>query len=235
MRLAGGVFNDGHAVGQHGGQHDVHGSAHRDNVQIDLGAAHPSAPALGVDKSAADIHIGAHGHKALDVLVDGTHAEIATAGHGHLGTAKAAQQGADQVVGGADLPGQHLGHLPVVDMGTVDLHGGAVDGAYIGAQLLKNVQDQRHIGDLGNIFNPAHPIHQQGGGYDGDSGVFRTADLDLSVQRLTAANQILCQSCTLYSGREPPARNGRKGLVVVLQSQCPAAGHAHLHYSISEM
>ena len=38
--LLGRVFDDGGALCQHGGHHDVHGGAHGDNVQIDV--AHPS-------------------------------------------------------------------------------------------------------------------------------------------------------------------------------------------------
>ena len=74
--LLGGVLNDSQAVGQHGRQHDVHGGAHRDDVQIDLGAAHAAVFGLGMDVAAPHIHVGPHGHKALDVLVNGPSAEV---------------------------------------------------------------------------------------------------------------------------------------------------------------
>ena len=72
---------------------------------------------------------------------------------------------------------------------------------------MQDAQTQGHVGDLGNIFNAAHAVHQQSGGNDGDRGVLGAADLDLAVQRLAAADQILRQTYTFHSGRGAPARN----------------------------
>ena len=195
MGLFGGVFNDGHAVGQHAGQHDVHGGAHGHHVQVDLTAGQTSAGDLGADQAVAHIHIGAHGHKALDVLIDGPSAQITAAGQGHLGPAEAAQQGAHQVVAGADLAGQLIGNLTVADVGAVDVYGGAVDGAHVRPQLLKDLEDQGDVADLGNVLNTADPVHQQGGGDDGNGGIFCAADGDGSVKGRSALNLILIQTC----------------------------------------
>ena len=69
-------------------------------------------------------------------------------------------------------------------------------------QLPQDLEDQGHIADLGNIFNAADPVHQQGGGDDGDSGVFGSADLNGSMERMSALNQIFGQSCTLFKRNE---------------------------------
>ena len=38
MGFLGGVFDDGQAIRQGGGQHNIHGGPHRYHVQVDLGA-----------------------------------------------------------------------------------------------------------------------------------------------------------------------------------------------------
>ena len=192
--LLGGVLNDRQAVGQHGRQHDVHGGAHRDDVQIDLGAAHAAVFGLGMDVAAPHIHVGPHGHKALDVLVNGPSAEVTAARRGHLGGAEPAQQRPNKVIRGADFPRQLLRHTGVADVGAVHVHRGAVDGAHIGAQLLQNIQNQCHVADLGNVLNAAYPVHQQGGGDYGDGGILRAADVNFSKKRLSAMDHIFCQS-----------------------------------------
>ena len=67
------------------------------------------------------------------------------------------------------LPGQLIGGSGGADAAGVDLHCMAVDDADAGTQMLQNLQGQRHIGDLGDIFDPADPVHQQSGGND-DNG-----------------------------------------------------------------
>ena len=194
MGLLGGVFDDGHAVGQGGGQHNVHGGPHRDDVQIDLPpgqAAPPGDP--GVDQAVAHVHLGPHGHEALDVLVHGPAAQVAAAGQGDLGPAEPAEQRPHKVIAGSDLSGQLVGDLAVADVGAVHLHRGPVDYPHVGPQLPEDLEDQRHIADLGDVLNAADAVHQQGGGNDRDGGVFGAADLDGSMEGVSPLNQILGQ------------------------------------------
>ena len=194
MRLLGGVLNDGHTVGQGGGQHDIHGGTHGHHIQIDLSAGQPAAPGhLGIDQAVSDLHLGPHGYKALDMLVDGPSAQIAASGQGHFRPAEAAQKGAHQIVAGADPAGQLIGHLAVADMGAVHVHRGPVHRLHVGAQLPQNLEDQRNVADLRNVFNAADPVHHQGGGNNGNSGVFRSADLDGPMEGLAPADLILGQ------------------------------------------
>ena len=194
MGLLGGVLDDGHAICQGGGQHDVHGGPYRDHVQIHLAAGQTAAAGdLGADQAVAHVHVGPHGHKALDVLVDGPSAQVAAPGQGDLRPAKAAQQGPHQVIAGADLPGQVIGHLAVADVGAVHVHRILVHRLYVGTQLLKDLEDQRHVADLGDILNAAHPVHHQGGGDNGHSGILRAADLNGPVEGATPMDLILRQ------------------------------------------
>ena len=122
--------------------------------------------------------------------VNGPRAQITAAGHGHLRGAEAAEQSADEVVGGTDLAGQFIGDIGAVHAGTVDLHRAAVDGAHMGAQFLQDLEDQRNIADLGDVFDAAGAVYQQSRRDNGNSGVFRAADIDFTMKGLTALDYI---------------------------------------------
>ena len=186
MGFLGSVFNDGVALRHDGSHHNVHGGAHGHHIQVDVGALEPAVLRGGGDKATLHHYLGTQGGKALDVLVDGADAEVAAAGHGDFRLAETAKQRADEIIGGTDLPGQLIRGAGRADMGAVDLHRVAIDCTDVGPQLFQNLQTQRHIGDLGNIFNAADTVHHQRGGDDGDGGVFRTADGNLSGQSFSA-------------------------------------------------
>ena len=200
VRLLGGVFDGGDAVSQCSGHHDVHGGAHGDNVQIHRRAGETAVLGGGVDEAALHGDVSSHGGEALDVLVDGADTEVAAAGHGHSRLSEAAQQSAQQVVAGADAAGQIVGRAGTVDGVAVDLHRVTVQHADVGAQLLQNGEEQGHIADLGNVFDAADTVHQQGGGNDGDGGIFCTADGHFAKQRTAAMDNVFVQSKSLFSG-----------------------------------
>ena len=195
VRLLGGVFDDGAALGQHGGHHDIHGGAYGHYVQIYGCAGETAGLGTGLNEAALHLHLCAHGAEALDMLVDGPHTEVAAAGHGHGSLAKAAQQSADEIVRGADTAGQIIGRMGGTDGMAIQLHGVAVQHPDPGAQLLQNIQQQRNIADLRDVFNAAGAVHQQGGGDDGNGGILRAADGNFTKKRPTAANKILIHKC----------------------------------------
>jgi hypothetical protein len=134
------------------------------------------------------------------VEIDGPDAaEVAAAGHSHLAVAKTAQQGAYEVVGGTDLPRQLVVGPGGADAGGIDLHRVAVDNADLSPKIFQNLQAHGHIGDLGQVLDPAHAVHHQSGGNNGDGGILRAADLYLAKQGLSALYNILRQSLTLFS------------------------------------
>ena len=153
-----------------------------------------------MDEAALHGDVSSHGGEALDVLVDGADTEVAAAGHGHSRLSEAAQQSAQQVVAGADAAGQIVGRAGAVDGVAVDLHRVTVQHADVGAQLLQNGEEQGHIADLGNVFDAADTVHQQGGGNDGDGGIFCTADGHFAKQRTAAMDNVFVQSKSLFSG-----------------------------------
>ena len=216
VRLLRRIFDDGRAVRQSRGHHDVHGRADGDHVEINVRALH--APALG---GGADVvalaHGRTHGGKALDVLVDGAGAaEVAAAGHGDLGLAEAAKQCADEIVARAQLVRQLLRGAGGDDVAAVKLHVAAVEHANLRTELLENLQQHGHVADLGDILDAAHAVHQKGGGQDSNSGVFRAADMDFAEERGAALNDILGHEDTsllqYFTGRKAAVRRGRDAL-----------------------
>ena len=87
MWLFGGIFQNGQSLCTHGCQHDVDRSTHRNHIQIDVGTEHFFAG--GVDKAVIGGDSGAQSLKALDVLVDGTHAKVTSARRGNVRLPKA--------------------------------------------------------------------------------------------------------------------------------------------------
>ena len=196
------------SVGQGGGQHDIHGGPYGDDVQIDLGALQATVLRACVDIAASDVHVGAHGHKALDMLINGTGAQVTAARRRHLGGPEPAQQRADKIIGSPDLAGHHVGYPGIADTGAVDVHRGTVHGADICTQFLENFQNKGDVADLGNVLDPAHAVHQQGGRNDGHRGVLGAADLDISIQRFAPVNHILRQNRTFYPHSPDPLAAG---------------------------
>ena len=194
MGLFCGVFDNGHALGQGGGHHDVDGSPHGDLVQEDAGALDAASRGLGHDEAALGVHLGPQGFEALQVLVDGPGAaEVAAAGQGHVRRAEAAQQSAQHVVGGPALAGGFVGHAAVAELRAVHLHGVGVEVAHACAQVLEDAEEDGDIADLGDVLDAAGAGDHQCRGDDGDSGVLCAADVDLAEQGPAALNNIFDQ------------------------------------------
>ena len=194
MRLTGSIFNNGSAFRQRRRHHDVHGGAHRHHIQIDIGAVQMAVFGPGIDIAALHGHLGAHGGKALDMLVDGPHTEIAAAGHSHRSLAKTAQQRAQQVIAGPDAPRQFIAGAGGTNNMAIQFHRMAVQHPHLNAQFIQNGEKQRHVTDLGNVFDPAYAIYHQSSGNDRYRRVFRTADGHLAIQGVATVHNILIQN-----------------------------------------
>ena len=104
MRFLGYIFQYGHALGLYRRQHHIDGRAHRNLVKIDVRTLHFLG--IGVNQPVFNADLGAQQLKALDVLVDGPHAEIAPAGHGNTGLPEPSQQRPDKIVAGPHMLGK---------------------------------------------------------------------------------------------------------------------------------
>ena len=193
MRLLGGVFDRGDAIGEDGGHHDVHRRADADHVEIDGRALEAAAPGRGVDEVALR-HVRAHRAEALDVLVDRTYTEVAAAGHGDRCLTEAAEQRAEQIVARADLAREVIAGLGRVDAVAVDLHGVLVEDLHLRTHVLEDSEQERHVADLRDVLDAAHAVDEQSGRNDGNCGIFRAADRDLAEQGTRPVDNILIQN-----------------------------------------
>ena len=199
MGLLGRVLDDGLTLDQAGGQHDVGSRAHTDHVQADpltpqtVGAGLHGHILLGL------LHICAQQAEALDVLVDGTGGEGAAAGQCHMAAAIAAELGTQQIVAGAHLADELGVGLTVGDICAVDLHHAGLCPVHLRAHGAHDVQQDPHIGDIGNVFDPAFAGNKQSCGQDGDHGVLRAGNDHFALQRLSANDFIFCQGNPLLA------------------------------------
>lgn len=124
MRLLGNIFHDGNTLGLDRCQHYIDGSAHRYHIKVDVFA--PELLAVHGHHAIVHRYIGAQGLEALDMLVNGAHtAEVAAAGQRYIGPSAAAQQRAQEIIGGTQglcqLMGNHRFPMWVVSISTVVL------------------------------------------------------------------------------------------------------------------
>ena len=188
--LLGGVLYDRLTGQQRRRQHDVHRGSHTGNIQTDPVAPEAFLTGLQGHIVLRLVHIGSQGKEALDMLVDGPGSKITAAGQGHMGLSEPAQQRPHQVVAGPHLPHQVGVGLAAMDLGAVNFHHMLFRHLDPGAHPLQNIQEDTHIGYIRNIFDPALPAYQQGGGKNRYSRVLRAADGYGAVQRNSAANFI---------------------------------------------
>ena len=135
MRLLRAVFDDRHAAAKNGSKQNVHRRADGDNVKVHMAALEAAFGCVRADIAAQLLHARAHRFKALDVLVDGAHAEIAAAGHGNARVAEAAEFGADEIVGSADAAHKIDGCRSVAHVRAVDLERVPAEAADVRAHI----------------------------------------------------------------------------------------------------
>ena len=198
MGFFGSVFDDGGALCQNGGNHNVHGCAHGNNIQIDAAAMELCLGGRN-DIAADDLYVSAHDVKALDVLVDGTDAEIAAAGHGNRCLAEPTQQCAHQIIGRTDLTGKLMGHGAGVDAGAVQFKGGPVNHPNRSAHPGQNIEIKLNIRHIRDVLDSANTVYQQSRRKNCHRCIFCAADLYFTVQRISAVYHILCHNAPSQS------------------------------------
>ncbi len=79
-------------------------------------------------------------------------------------------------------------------MPCVYIHRVFINSSNFGTHLLKNMYHHCNIADIGDIFNPAHILRQNRCGNDGDRGVFRSADVNSTMESFAAGYDYLFQA-----------------------------------------
>ena len=178
LGFARGVADDGFAGRQDGGEQQVLGGAHGWLGQHDLGAAQ-AVRGGGVDQSAVQFDLGAHGAQAGDMEVDAAQADRVAAGKRQACLAAAGQQGAEQEDGGA-----HAGDQVAVDLARVDAVGADRErqAGRSGRPVQAGAESLQQVGQDGDVQAGGHVVQrdgvrrQQGRNHQRQDGVFRAAD-----------------------------------------------------------
>ena len=194
MRLLGAVLDHGQTAAENGGEQNIHRRADGDDIQIHVAAAQTALRRVGADIAAGLLDHGAHGLKALDVLVDGADAEVAAARHGNMGMAEAAELCADQIIGSTDAAHQLNGSRGVARVRAVDLDCVAAIAVDLRAHVAQDLQQQPHVGDIRYVFNPAGAAHQQSCRQDRDRRILRSRDGHGAGKLFAALNDVLNQN-----------------------------------------
>ena len=215
MRFARGIFNNRKALCLYGCKDNIHRCTDGD-----------------LDHAVVEAVRAAQRLKALDVLVNGAHAEIAAAGKRHNGLGAAAEQSADIVVRAAHLAAQLARHHVRVDGGRVDLHGILAEPAHSRAHLGQDACTELHIGNVRYVLYTAGRFRHGYGRNDRHSRVFRAADDNLTVQALSALDDKFIHCNFPFCGRgissavkgTPPAATQRRNALHEVGSFVMPAG-----------
>ena len=196
MRFLGNIFHDGDTLGLDRCQHHIDGSAHRYHIKVDVLA--PELLAVHGHHAIVHRYIGAQGLEALDMLVNGAHtAEVAAAGQRYIGPSAAAQQRAQEIIGGTQGLCQLMGNHRFPDVGGIDLHSGFVQQAHLGAQIPQDIEKRGDIADIGDIFNDTDIPCQNSSRNDRHHRILCAADRDLALEDRASGNYILFHSHSL--------------------------------------
>ena len=202
LGLAGGGFDDGGALGEHGSHHDVvraqHGGA-AVATHINRGA---DEAVRGIDNQVAALylHAGAQRLDAADVEVHRAVADNAAAGQGKHALLHAGHERAEQADGGA-----HLAYLFVGSFVGDALRGfnayGAAGALYRAAQLAENLQHVVGVGYIRHAGDAHGLIGEQGCCENGERCVFGTTDIDGATESGAAFNDEFVHGvCVRFAG-----------------------------------
>ena len=132
------------------------------------------------------VYGSAEGFKALDMLVNGAHAEIAATGKGHVCLTAPAQERAKEIVGRAKLPRKILRDLVRGYVACINKNGSAADNADCCAHERKHIIKSIDVADIRNIFKKAGPSGKNSRRNYRNGSVFCATDLNLPLKRLSA-------------------------------------------------
>ena len=195
MRFLCHIFHDRLSLGKYRCQHDIHGSANRDNIKINMVACQPfrcngrnKAFTFHPDK-AVELF------KALDMLVNRTDsAKIAAARHGNTCTAIPSQLCANKIIR-CTQTGHQLKCFLTLQIDTVIFcfKCGGIQLSHLNTHLFENFELQSHIHNVRYILNNTRSIHHQGCRYNRYRCIFRAADCYLALKRMSAFDDIFLQ------------------------------------------
>ena len=188
LRFAGGAFDDGDAVGQRGGHHDVGGAEHgRAGAAAEEHSRADQAPGAGVNVAAFDRDPGSERFKTFQMEVDGSRADDAAAGQGNRGLLEPREQRAHDADRAAHLADQ------IVVARSLNLAGMDAKRVallfYLGAEPGEDLAHELHVAQVGHAADDARLAGQQRRRHDRQHGVLGAADGHVAVERHSTFNK----------------------------------------------
>ncbi len=184
LGLARRVVDQGFALGQRGGHHQVFGARHGDHVGGDARAAQPAGRRRHAGHDIAMFHRDVRPQRlqALDVLINRACADGATSGQAHPRLPESRQQGPEHQHRGAHGLDQLIRRLVVIHRcGTeADLPAVLFD---LSAQAAQQLGQGTHIHELRCVVQLHRLGGEQRGGNQRQRGVLRPAGLHHALQR----------------------------------------------------
>ena len=197
MRLTRRIFNDRAALCKRCGEYDIHRRADRDLIEIYSCAVQLAAGGVGIHEAVFNINGCAERGHALDMLVNGTHAEVAAAGHRGLCAAETAEHCADEIIRCADLAHEIIRGILKMHIRAVDLNSRSVYIPDICTEIGQNSKQHVGIAYLRQILYAADAVYHERCRDYRNSRVLCAAYLNLTVQCRAAINNIFIQNVHL--------------------------------------
>src|SRR6516165_225641 len=193
LRFAGGIFEDGFAVGQGGGHENVLGAGDGDFFEIHTSAFQAGPGRASFDVSMSGVDFGSHFFERREMEVDRTGADRTAAGQRDTRYTGASQGRAERQNRSAHGLDQLVGRYGLVDGGRSDVvvRGGEFGNRHAGAHVRQELAHGDDVPNHRQVAKVQRFSGQKAGGHGGQGGVFRTADAHGAAQRFAAGDEEL--------------------------------------------
>ncbi len=232
LRLAGGVFQHGRAMGQNGRHQGMFGSAYRHEREFDLGALQ-AARRLSEDITFVHVDMSAKRFQRLQVQIDRARTDGAAAGQRYLGVAGTGDQRPQHVERRTHLAHQIIGcegrgNFRRMQQGFLAI--GALRFSNLGAETRQQTPQQAGIGQTRHVGQAYRFGGQQGGGHQLDGRILRARNGDVSEERAAALDSDTIHKPACNSNLCAKAANtrfymtlgGTQYFVCVFRTRCPS-------------
>ncbi len=200
LRFAGGILQQGFALGERCRHHQVLGARNRHGIEHDMGAAQAFRPRA--DIAVFDDDLRAHRLQPVNVQVDRPGADGAAAGKGYFGLPEARHERSEHEDRSPHRLDQFVRGAPFGDGRRVDLHVELFVEGRPDAHALQQGYRGRHVLQLRHVANGDGLGRQQGAGKYRQRGVFSARHVDPAGQPPATFYKQLVQGSVPVGGLE---------------------------------
>src|SRR5262245_16652215 len=184
LRLAGGVRDSRHAVGQDGGHHHVLRPGDGDGFRLDVGAAQPRG--AGFDHAAAQFDLRAHFFQRHQVQVYGALADGAAPGQADARLTKSPQERPQRQHRRPHGFDQFIRRLVIFDRAGVDLMGAQFRDEHGATQVFEQSPHRDQVAHVRHVAQRHRFGSEQRRGQTRQGRILRAADYDAAFQLFSA-------------------------------------------------